>query len=143
MSIVPVRLVYGELADHIKWNNHADAIEELQDTALVTTWVTATLNSGWAVEASNNIPMQTRGTATTAYLQGIIYTTTSKVAGSAICTIPVDVRPSVLFAGLMDKDAAGVISRHRFNIYPDGRVTTVDARSAGEYFIFNDSWPLG
>lgn len=143
MPIVPGRLVSGELVDAVDWNNHADAIEELQDTALVTTWVTATLNGGWAVEPSNNIPMQTRGTATTAYLQGIIYTTTSKVAGSTICTIPVGVRPSQLFAGLMDRDAAGTITRHRFNIYPDGRVTTVLARTAGEYFIFNDSWPLG
>ncbi len=143
MPIVPIRLAAGELADHVDWNNHADAIEENQGQSLISAWVTSTLNGGWAVEPVNNMPMRSRGTSTTAFLEGVIYTTTSKVAGSSICTLPVNVRPSELVPGLMDRDAAGTITRHRFNLYPDGRLTTVAARTAGEYFIFQTLWPLG
>ncbi len=144
MSIVPIRLVPNELANSVKWNNHVDAIEELQAASLISPWVTATLTSGWAVEESNNVPMQTRGTSTTAFLEGIIYTTSNKAANSVICTVPADVRPSAKFQGICDKDAAGTLTRHRFNILTNGNVTMVLPRVAGEYFLFMGvSYPLG
>ncbi len=143
MSIVPIRLVPNQLANSVMWNNHADAIEEIQEEALIGPWVTATLNPGWAVEESNNIAMQTRGTSTVAFLRGIIYTTANKAANSVICSVPVAVRPSDTFPGLCDRDAAGTITRHRFDVKANGNVTVIAAHLAGEYFIFSTSWPLG
>lgn len=143
MPIVPIRLVPGELADNVKWNNHADAIEEIQDAALISAWVTATLNSGWAVEPTHNQALQTRGTSTAAFLTGVIYATANKAANSVICNVPVAVRPSQRFFGIMHQDIASVPTPVRFDVLSNGNVVIVLPLSAGDHFILSTTWPLG
>lgn len=144
MPTVPAGLIAGELANAVKWNTLRDSILELQAESIASAWVTSTTRSGWTVAPTNNQPMQTRGTASQAFLRGVVYTTTTKAAGSVICTVPANVRPLETFQGVCHKDAAGVITSHRFDVLPNGNVVMVLARGVDEYFLFNGvSWPLG
>jgi len=60
-----------------------------------------------------------------------------------ITSIPAGVRPSERFFGIMYRDDSGVPTAARFDVLPNGNVTSVLPRAAGEYFVFSTSWPLG